>query len=187
MNSRAPGVPARPMHKRCARTLGNVRHTQAPSNNAPGASDLAAAESAKRAVPPPAQTDSNLPSWLEAAQDAKSKNAKTAKTTAAAAPPPTEKPAKTSGPPFNREAALAILGIAASQAPSCKRPGGPTGNGKALITFDTDGQVVIANIVGDDIAGTPVARCVAGIFQRVKVAPFSGERATVSKPFSIPP
>ncbi len=153
--------------------------------DAPGANDVAAA--AKSQVPPPAQTDSNLPSWLEAAQDTKSKNAKTAKTTAAAAPPPAEKPTKASGPPFNREAALAILGIAASQAPSCKRPGGPTGNGKALVTFDTDGQVVIANIVGDDIAGTPVARCVAGIFQRVKVAPFSGERATVSKPFSIPP
>jgi hypothetical protein len=82
---------------------------------------------------------------------------------------------------------MAVLGIAASQAASCKRPGGPTGNGKALVTFDSDGQVVIANIVGDDIAGTPVARCVAGIFQRVKVAPFSGDRATVSKPFTIPP
>ena len=102
----------------------------------------------------------------------------------AAAP---EKPAKSGGAQFNRDAALAILGLAASQAPSCKRPGGPTGSGKALVTFDSDGSVIIANVVGGEIAGTPVARCVAGLFQRVKVAPFSGDRQTVSKAFTIPP
>ncbi len=115
----------------------------------------------------------------------KNKLAKVSKTLVTAAPAaPT---AKTPAQPFNREAAIAILGIAAARAPSCKRPGLPTGNGRALVTFDPDGRVVVANIVGDDIAGTPVAKCVAGIFQRVRVAPFSGDRATVSKPFAIPP
>ena len=154
------------------------------TDSVPGSEGLTA--TGKNQVPAGTQSDSNLPGWLEATAD-KSKNAKAAKSTNLAPAPAAKEPAKASGSPFNREAALAILGIAASQAPSCKRPGGPTGNGKALVTFDTDGQVVIANIVGDDIAGTPVARCVAAIFQRVKVAPFSGDRATVSKPFSIPP
>ncbi len=149
--------------------------------------DVPAAESKTQAVAAGA-TDSNLPTWLENnVADSKNKNANAAKTTAAKEPPAPKEPAKPAGRPFNRDAAQAVLGIAASQAPSCKRPGGPTGTGKALVTFDTDGQVVIANIVGDDIAGTPVARCVAGIFQRIKVAPFSGDRATVSKAFTIPP
>jgi hypothetical protein len=82
---------------------------------------------------------------------------------------------------------LAVLGIAASQAASCKRPSGPTGAGKAAVTFDPDGRVILTNVSGAQIGGTPVARCVAALFQRVKVAPFSGDRQTVSKPFLIPP
>jgi predicted Zn finger-like uncharacterized protein len=121
----------------------------------------------------------------------KNKLAKASRTLAPTAPAapaaPAAPTAKSPAQPFNREAAIAILGIAAARAPSCKRPGAPTGNGRAIVTFDPDGRVVVANIVGDDIAGTPVAKCVAGIFQRVKVAPFSGDRATVSKPFAIPP
>ncbi len=131
--------------------------------------------------------DPTMPGWLEASVQSKSNKADKAAAAKPAAPDKPAAPAKPSGPTFNRDAAMAVLGIAASQAPSCKRPGGPTGNGKALVTFDTDGQVVIANIVGEGIAGTPVARCVASIFQRIKVAPFSGDRATVSKPFTIPP
>ena len=161
-------------------------HTGAADNAVSlGVAPAAASAAAKNPVSTAANRDPNMPGSLGAAADTKSKTAKTAKA-ATAAPLPKEA-AKPSGSPFNREAALAVLGIAASQAPSCKRPGGPTGNGRALVTFDSDGQVVIANIVGDDIAGTPVARCVASLFQRVKVAPFSGDRATVSKPFTIPP
>jgi hypothetical protein len=99
---------------------------------------------------------------------------------------PDTMPAKASTAPFNRDAALAVLGIAASQAASCKRPGGPAGTGKALVTFDSGGRVITVNVVGGEIAGTPVARCVASLFQRVKVAPFAGDRQTVSKGFTIP-
>jgi hypothetical protein len=82
---------------------------------------------------------------------------------------------------------MAMLGVAASQAPACKKPGGPTGTGKAIVTFDTDGQVVITNIVGEGFPGTPTAQCVAGLFRRVRVPPFGGDRATAAKIFVIPP
>jgi predicted Zn finger-like uncharacterized protein len=91
------------------------------------------------------------------------------------------------GAPFNREAAMAVLGLAASRAPSCKKPDGPAGTAKVYVTFDPNGVVVIANVTGAPIAGTPVAQCVANIFRRVKVAPFSGERASVVKDVTIPP
>ena len=164
---------------------GGKRVTRAGATEAPAA----AAETPATPVTPGKNQaggpiDPTLPGWLEAAAQSKTKSDKPAAVAKAITPKET---AKSSGTPFNRDAAMAVLGIAASQAASCKRPGGPTGNGKALITFDSDGQVVIANIVGDEIAGTPVARCVASIFQRIRVAPFSGDRATVSKAFTIPP
>lgn len=108
---------------------------------------------------------------------------KTAKAAVSAAP----KSAAPAGLPFNRDAALAILGVAASQAATCKRPDGPTGSGKVLVTFDTDGRVVVANVVGEGFGGTSVARCVSALFQRVRIAPFSGDRSTVSKSFTIAP
>lgn len=89
--------------------------------------------------------------------------------------------------PFPKEVAQAMLGVAASQAPSCKKPGGPTGTGKAIVTFDTDGQVVITNIVGEGFAGTPTGQCVAALFRRVRVPPFAGDRSTATKVFNIPP
>jgi hypothetical protein len=82
---------------------------------------------------------------------------------------------------------MAMLGVAASQAPACKKPGGPTGAGKAIVTFDTDGQVVITNIVGEGFAGSPTGQCVAALFRRVRVPPFAGDRATATKVFNIPP
>jgi len=91
-----------------------------------------------------------------------------------------------SGAKFNREAALAVLGMAASRAASCKKPDGPTGSGKVYVTFDPSGSVVIANVVGAPIAGTGVAQCVANLFRKVKVPPFGGDRASLSKDFTIP-
>jgi predicted Zn finger-like uncharacterized protein len=88
--------------------------------------------------------------------------------------------------PLDREAALAVLGLAAARVPTCKLADGPTGNAKVYVTFDPNGTVVIANVVGAPIAGTPVAQCVAGIFRRVRVTRFSGERASFTKDVTIP-
>ena len=96
-------------------------------------------------------------------------------------------PAKAGGSgPFPKEVAMAMLGVAASQAPSCKKPGGPVGTGKAIVTFDPDGSAVITNIVGEGFPGTPTGQCLASLFRRVRVPPFGGERAVATKIFTIP-
>jgi len=93
-------------------------------------------------------------------------------------------PAPAAGP-FSISAAQAALGSAAGGAGSCKKPGGPTGSGKVQVTFAPSGRVTSANVAGPPFAGTPVGGCVAGVFRRAKVPPFSGNPVTVSKSFSI--
>jgi hypothetical protein len=87
--------------------------------------------------------------------------------------------------PFSVSAAQVELTKAAGSAPSCKKPDGPTGSGKVTVTFATSGRVTSANVAGPPFAGTPVGGCVAGVFRRAKVPPFSGTSVTVSKSFSI--
>jgi hypothetical protein len=142
-------------------------------------SNIKASEPPKPATPPKTAAEfknavNELPS-LPAAAAAADPKAK------ASSPAPAA-----GGAPFNREAASAVLGMAASRAPSCKKADGPTGSAKVYVTFDPNGSVVIANVVGAPIAGTPVAQCVANMFRRVKVPPFSGDRASLSKDFTIP-
>lgn len=88
---------------------------------------------------------------------------------------------------FNKGAAIAALGAAAAQASGCKRPGGPTGGGKAVVTFAPSGRVTTANVSGGEYPGTPVGSCVAGVFRRAQVPAFQGDPVTVSKAFSISP
>jgi hypothetical protein len=88
---------------------------------------------------------------------------------------------------FNTGAAKAALSASAAQASSCKRPGGPTGSGKAVVTFATSGRVTSANVAGAPFAGTSVGGCIASVFRRARVPAFSGAPVTVSKSFSISP
>jgi hypothetical protein len=159
------------------RSLAGKRGVDTPHNVSNTLTAAAAVGKSPAAAPvPPA---SNNPSFQQAVGDATN--------TKPAIPTTLKSASAPGGLPFNREAAMAVLGVAASQVASCKRPDGPVGNGKVLVTFDASGRVVIANVVGEGFAGTPVARCVAGLFQRVRVAPFSGDRSTVSKAFTIMP
>jgi predicted Zn finger-like uncharacterized protein len=87
--------------------------------------------------------------------------------------------------PFNRGAAVAAMSAAASQASGCKKPGGPTGSGKATLTFAPTGRVTSATVDSPPFAGTAVGGCVAAIFRRAKVPPFTGNPIRVSKSFSI--
>lgn len=103
-------------------------------------------------------------------------------------PKPTAEPAAAAGAgPFNKDAAIAQLSVAASQATVCKRPEGPWGTGKAVITFAPSGRVTTANVAGDPFGGTPVGGCVANVFRRAKIPAFTGEPVTVSKGFTIAP
>jgi predicted Zn finger-like uncharacterized protein len=103
------------------------------------------------------------------------------------APEKKELPVPTDGPAFNKGAAIAALSSAASASTSCKRPGGPTGSGKVLVTFAPSGRVTSANVAGGAFGGTSVGGCVASVFRRAKVPPFGGGPVTVSKSFSIKP
>ncbi len=88
---------------------------------------------------------------------------------------------------FSKDAAVATLSVAASQATVCKRPEGPWGSGKCLVTFAPSGRVTTANVTGAPFAGTPVGGCVASVFRRAKIPSFSGDAVTVSKSFTIAP
>lgn len=87
--------------------------------------------------------------------------------------------------PFNKSAAQVALSSAAGSAGSCKKLGGPTGSGKVKVTFAPSGRVTTANVEGGSFAGTSVGSCVASIFRKAKVPPFTGSALTVSKSFTI--
>lgn len=94
--------------------------------------------------------------------------------------------ADASAPPFNKSAAISALSSAAANAASCKVPGGPTGTGKAIVTFAPSGRVTSANVSGGKFGGTSVGGCVASRFRGARVPPFSGNAVTVSKSFTVP-
>jgi predicted Zn finger-like uncharacterized protein len=88
---------------------------------------------------------------------------------------------------FNTAAASQALSVAAAQTSICKKPDGPTGQGKVQVTFAPSGRATTANIVSGPFGGTAVGGCVSGVFKRAKVPPFTGDPVTVSKSFSITP
>jgi predicted Zn finger-like uncharacterized protein len=88
---------------------------------------------------------------------------------------------------FNKGAAIAALSRASAAASGCKRPGGPTGSGKAIVTFAPSGRVTNATISGGSFGGTSVGGCIASVFRRASVPSFSGNAVTVSKGFNISP
>jgi predicted Zn finger-like uncharacterized protein len=86
--------------------------------------------------------------------------------------------------PFDQNAAKSALVTAANGAAGCKQEGGPTGTGRALVTFAPSGRVTKAEITGD-FAGTSVGGCVARLFRAARVPKFGGDPTTVSKNFTI--
>ncbi len=87
--------------------------------------------------------------------------------------------------PFSVSAAQVALTQAAANASSCAKSGGPTGTGKATVTFASSGRVTTANVSTPPFAGTSVGGCVAGVFRRARIPAFSGNPVTVSKSFRI--
>jgi len=94
-------------------------------------------------------------------------------------PPPDERA------PINRSAASAALSAAAGSAGSCRREGGPTGPGTAIVTFSPDGPVASVTLAAP-FAGTPVGACVQNVFKGAHVPAFSGSSVTLRKSFRIP-
>lgn len=97
------------------------------------------------------------------------------KTTPPAEPRPTA--------PFDRVAAAAALGRVDVQ--SCKAAGGPTGAGRARITFGPDGRAQSAVLDQGAYTGTAVGRCIEGKYRSATVPPFSGTPVSVGKSFVV--
>jgi Vault protein inter-alpha-trypsin domain/FecR protein/von Willebrand factor type A domain len=86
--------------------------------------------------------------------------------------------------PFDRSAAARALSAAARSVVSCVVENGPTGTGRALVTFSPSGAVSRVSIDAP-FAGTPVGSCVTSRFRSVRLAGFSGSEVTVSKSFTV--
>lgn len=164
----------------------------ASASAAPAAvAEKPAAEEPKKEEPKPAESASAATSASAAASAAPSASAAPTKVGATTgggavatkkkedAPPPAD------APPFSKASAISALTAAASSAGSCKKPGGPTGPGKATVTFAPSGRVTTATVAGGSYAGTGVGGCVASVFRRAHVPAFSGSSVTVSKSFQI--
>jgi len=87
-------------------------------------------------------------------------------------------------PPFDKEAAISALTSAAAAAKGCKQPDGPTGTGRATVTFAPSGRATQASVSGA-FSGTAVGGCVAGLFRSAKIPAFSGDSVTVAKSFVV--
>lgn len=87
-------------------------------------------------------------------------------------------------PPFDANAGLqAVRSVAVD---SCSAVDGPTGSGRATVTFNAAGQVANV-IVSTPFSGTRVGACIVSRLSRVLVAPFDLGNASVPRTFVIPP
>jgi serine/threonine protein kinase len=100
---------------------------------------------------------------------------------------PATAPAAAAGPAsaFNRGAALAQLGAAGGRATSCKRSGGPSGSGRATVTFAPDGSVARVTL-GAPFNGTAAGACVVSSFSSMRVPAFTGSAVSLPGSFRVP-
>jgi hypothetical protein len=68
---------------------------------------------------------------------------------------------------------------------SCKRTGGPTGNGHVVVTVAATGEVKSVVVDAGPFPGTPVGDCIVQQFKKARVPPFAGADVRVGKSFSI--
>jgi serine/threonine protein kinase len=98
--------------------------------------------------------------------------------------PKAEAPAGPRGP-LNRGAAMAALGAASGRVGACKSSGGPSGPGRAMVTFSPDGPVSSVS-VPPPFSGTSVGTCVVTVFRSARVPAFTGSPVTLPQSFRIP-
>jgi serine/threonine protein kinase len=112
--------------------------------------------------------------------------------TPATATPATATPApvKDAGAPldpnaWSESAARARLSQANGVLMACRREGGISGPGKAIVTFAPDGTVATVSLDAPYV-GTKEGDCAVRQFQRAKVNAFTGAARTVTHAFDIP-
>jgi eukaryotic-like serine/threonine-protein kinase len=98
-------------------------------------------------------------------------------------PEPPAPPADERGP-LNRGAALSALAAAGGRARACGDADGPSGSGRAMVTFSPEGPV--SNVtVPAPFAGTSVGTCIATAFRSARVPAFTGSAVTLPASFRI--
>ena len=103
---------------------------------------------------------------------------------ASTAAEPKSAESKSAQGPFNRGVALSQLNASANRAAACRRPGGPSGAGRATVTFSPDGSTKSV-AVSAPFSGTPVGSCVTAAFRSVHVPPFTGSAITLPWSFRV--
>jgi serine/threonine protein kinase len=87
--------------------------------------------------------------------------------------------------PLNRGAAVSALAAAGGRAGSCSNPDGPSGPGRAMVTFSPDGPAT-GVALQPPFAGTTVGSCVVNAFKSARVPPFTGSAVTLPGSFRVP-
>jgi predicted Zn finger-like uncharacterized protein len=200
----AKGASAAPASASAAMTAAAPAATAA-ATAAPAASETAAAapsaapaasseatEAPKTAAPKPAAAPAAAapapaPKPVAAAPKPAAGNSLAAAMAAGAAPAPAAAPAAAaeSDQPFNMGEAKSRLAAMASNVDSCKKPNGPTGTGRVVVTFAPSGAAQSAVVSGPPFEGTPTGTCVGAKFRGVRVPAFGGSPFSVSKSFTI--
>jgi hypothetical protein len=68
---------------------------------------------------------------------------------------------------------------------ACTNPDGPSGSGRAMVTFSPDGPVSNVSVPAP-FAGTPVGTCVSNAFRSARVPAFTGSSVTLPQSFRVP-
>jgi hypothetical protein len=166
--------------------------TAAAAPSAAPAASSEATEAPKTAAPKPAAAPAAAapapaPKPVAAAPKPAAGNSLAAAMAAGAAPAPAAAPAAAaeSDQPFNMGEAKSRLAAMASNVDSCKKPNGPTGTGRVVVTFAPSGAAQSAVVSGPPFEGTPTGTCVGAKFRGVRVPAFGGSPFSVSKSFTI--
>lgn len=94
-------------------------------------------------------------------------------------PRPQTAPAGTG--PFDRDAAAAALGAAATRATACRQEGDPSGTANVTVTFAPSGRITSATVSGPPFAGSKTGGCIAATMRSARVPGFAGDKVTVAK------
>jgi len=90
-----------------------------------------------------------------------------------------------SGDRFDPKVGKAALESLVVDAARCRERGGPVGMTDVIVTFEPGGSVSGVEVEDAPIAGTSIAACIATVFKRAKIAPFTGTPGSVTQRLAI--